>query len=102
MSKREIVEKILENCDIVELISSYLPLKKVGRYYRALCPFHNDTKPSFYINPSQQLFHCFGCKESGNVLHFVMKYEKIEFSEAVKFLAEKLGISIFEEEKKDT
>uniref|UniRef100_A0A7V6CN05 Zinc finger CHC2-type domain-containing protein n=1 Tax=candidate division WOR-3 bacterium TaxID=2052148 RepID=A0A7V6CN05_UNCW3 len=60
MSKRELVEKILANCDIVELINAYLPLKKVGRYYRALCPFHHDTKPSFYVNPTQQLFHCFG------------------------------------------
>ncbi|MEO0089029.1 MAG: DNA primase [candidate division WOR-3 bacterium] len=97
MVKREIVEKILENCDIVDLISSYLPLKKVGNYYRALCPFHRDTKPSFYVNPSQQLFHCFGCKESGNVIHFIMKYEKLEFTEAVKSLAEKLGISSMEE-----
>ncbi|MEO0130148.1 MAG: DNA primase [candidate division WOR-3 bacterium] len=103
MVKREIIEKILENCDIVELINSYLPLKKVGNYYRALCPFHRDTKPSFYVNPSQQLFHCFGCKESGNVIHFIMKYEKMGFPEAVKFLAEKLGISFTEEkvEKKN-
>lgn len=105
MVKREIIEKILENCDIVELINSYLPLKKVGNYYRTLCPFHPDTKPSFYVNPSQQLFHCFGCKESGNVIHFVMKYEKIGFLEAVKFLAEKVGIEISlideKEEKKN-
>lgn len=99
MIKREIIEKVLENCDIVELISSYLPLKKVGQYYRALCPFHHDTKPSFYVNPSQQLFHCFGCKESGNVIHFVMKYEKMEFIDAVKLLAEKLGISLVEEKE---
>ncbi len=105
MIKREIIEKILENCDIVELINSYLPLKKVGNYYRALCPFHHDTKPSFYVNPSQQLFHCFGCKESGNVIHFIMKYEKIGFLEAVKSLAEREGIEISladeKEEKKN-
>lgn len=99
MIKREIIEKILENCDIVELINSYLPLKKVGQYYRALCPFHHDTKPSFYVNPSQQLFHCFGCKESGNVIHFIMKYEKMEFLEAVKFLGERLGIKFAEEKE---
>jgi len=102
MNKREIVEKILADCDIVELINTYLPLKKVGRYYRALCPFHHDTKPSFYVNPTQQLFHCFGCKESGNVIHFVMKYEKLEFNEAIKFLAEKLGITFVEEKEEKT
>jgi DNA primase len=99
MSKRELVEKILANCDIVELINAYLPLKKVGRYYRALCPFHHDTKPSFYVNPTQQLFHCFGCKESGNAIHFIMKYEKLEFNEAIKFLAERLGITFVEEKE---
>lgn len=99
MIKKDVIEKILENCDIVDLIGSYLPLKKVGRYYRALCPFHHDTKPSFYVNPSQQLFHCFGCKESGNIIHFIMKYEKIEFPDAVRFLAEKLGITFVEEKE---
>ncbi len=102
MNKRDIVGKILADCDIVELINTYLPLKKVGRYYRALCPFHHDTKPSFYVNPTQQLFHCFGCKESGNVIHFVMKYEKLEFNEAIKFLAERLGITFVEEKEEKT
>ncbi|MEA1965116.1 MAG: DNA primase, partial [Candidatus Aerophobetes bacterium] len=91
----EIIDKIIEQTDIVELISNYLPLKKAGKNYKALCPFHQERTPSFVVSPEKQLFHCFGCGVGGNVISFLMRWEKISFPEAVKMLGDKLGISIY-------
>lgn len=97
MIKRDIIDKVRESTDIVELIGSYLPLKRVGKYYRTLCPFHSERSPSFYVSPERQLYHCFGCGASGNVITFLMEYEKLSFPEAVKRLAKRLGIEIEKE-----
>jgi len=97
MIKREIIDKVRESVDIIEVIGSYLPLKRVGKYYRALCPFHSERSPSFYVSPDRQLYHCFGCGASGNAITFLMEYEKISFPEAVKRLAKRLGIEIEKE-----
>lgn len=90
----EIVAQILDRCDIVETISSYVPLKRAGRNFKALCPFHPEKTPSFMVNPDKQIFHCFGCGVGGNVVSFVMKQERIEFPEALRYLAQKANIVI--------
>lgn len=94
MIKKEIIDRVRNETDIVDLIGSYLPLKKVGRYYRALCPFHTEKAPSFYVSPERQIYHCFGCGAGGTALTFVMNFEKLSFPEAVKNLASRLGITI--------
>jgi DNA primase len=89
-----IIDQVRENNDIVEVISSYIPLKKTGRNYQALCPFHTDTKPSFSVSPEKQIFYCFGCNAGGNVFQFVMKYENISFGEALRKLAKRVNIKL--------
>jgi DNA primase len=90
----ELIERVSSHFDIVDIISQYTPLKKAGRNYKALCPFHEEKTPSFVVSPEKQLFHCFGCGVGGNLFTFLMKWEKITFPEAVKMVAEKVGISI--------
>ena len=89
-----ILDDILNKTDIVELISSYFPLKRAGRNFKALCPFHNEKTPSFMVNPQKQIFHCFGCGRGGNAFSFLMEYERMDFLEAVRTLASKAGIAL--------
>ena len=89
-----IIDSIQEKTDIVEVISRYIPLKKLGRNYKALCPFHHEKTPSFVVSPDKQIYHCFGCGAGGNAFSFVMRYENVEFPEAAETLAEKAGITI--------
>jgi len=98
----EIIAQVLERCDIVETIASYVPLKPAGRNFKANCPFHNEKTPSFVVNPDKQIFHCFGCGEGGNVLSFVMKQDRLEFPEAVRMLAEKVNVFIPEQSPSNT
>lgn len=91
---QELIERVSNHFDIVDIISQYIPLKKVGRNYKALCPFHEEKTPSFVVSAEKQLFHCFGCGVGGNLFTFLIKWEKITFPEAVKMVAEKVGISI--------
>ena len=95
----EVINDIQDRCDIVELISSYLPLKKAGRNFRTTCPFHNEKTPSFTVSPEKQIYHCFGCGEGGNALSFLMKYERMDFKEALEALAKRVGVTIQFEEK---
>ncbi len=95
------IDEIRQATDIVELISEYLPLKRTGKYYRALCPFHSEKKPSFNVHPERQIYHCFGCGKGGNVFSFLMEYEKLSFPEAVEFLARRSGIEVSRYEKRD-
>ena len=88
------IEEILSRIDIVELILSYIPLKRFGRNYKALCPFHSEKTPSFTVSPERQIFHCFGCSAGGNALGFVMQYERLEFPEAALLLAKKAGVTL--------
>lgn len=90
----EIIAQTIDRCDIVETISSYIPLKRAGRNFKAVCPFHHEKTPSFVVNPDKQIFHCFGCGVGGNVVNFVMKQERMEFPEAIRFLAQKVNVSI--------
>ena len=93
----ETIERIRERVDIVELISSYLPLKRSGGNYQGLCPFHGEKTPSFNVNPARQIFHCFGCGVGGNSVSFVMKMEGLSFPEAVRRLGNRVGIIVEEE-----
>ncbi|MCK4994003.1 MAG: DNA primase [Candidatus Omnitrophica bacterium] len=95
------LDDILQLCDITEIIAGYIPLKKAGRNFKALCPFHHEKSPSFVVSPDKQIFHCFGCGAGGDVFSFVMKNERMEFPEAVKFLADKVGVRIVTESEKD-
>ncbi len=90
----DVIGQVIDRTNIVELIGSYIPLKKAGANYKALCPFHNEKTPSFVVTPGKQIFHCFGCHEGGNVLSFVMKHERLDFAEAVRMLAAKAGVVI--------
>ena len=89
-----LIDQIRQSNNIVEVISGYLPLKKTGSNFKALCPFHQEKTPSFLVSPQKEIFHCFGCGEGGNVFNFLMKHEKISFIEAVERLAERAGISL--------
>lgn len=90
----EAINKIKEKIDIVHLIGDYIPLKKAGKNYVSNCPFHKDDTPSFHVSPSLNIFHCFGCGKSGDAITFVMEFEKVPFTEAVRILAERAGIKI--------
>jgi DNA primase len=88
------LEKIRAASDIVDVIGSYLPLKKAGANFVALCPFHKEKTPSFNVNPHKQIFHCFGCHKGGDVFTFVKEYESIGFVDAVRRLAERAKIPL--------
>jgi DNA primase len=87
-------ERIRAASDIVDVIGSYLPLKKAGANFTALCPFHKEKTPSFNVNPHKQIFHCFGCHKGGDVFTFVKEYENIGFMDAVRRLAERAKIPL--------
>jgi DNA primase len=93
----ETVDQVLAATDIVDLISSYFPVKRAGSTFKALCPFHNEKTPSFNINPARQTFKCFGCDEGGTAIGFVMRHENLSFPDAVRKLAQRASISIEEE-----
>ena len=88
-----VVEDIKDKLDIVEVIRSYIAVLPAGRNFKACCPFHKEKTPSFMISPERRSWHCFGgCNEGGDMISFVMKYENIEFYDALKLLAERAGI----------
>ncbi len=91
---QELIDRIREAADIVDVISSYLPLKKSGANFTARCPFHTEKSPSFNVNPARQIWHCFGCGEGGNVITFVMKHENMSFPDALALLASRTGIPL--------
>lgn len=88
------VDEIKQKTDIVSLISEYVPLKKAGRNYKGLCPFHSEKTPSFMVSPELQMYKCFGCGEAGDAYAFLEKYEGMEFREALKFLADRVGVKL--------
>ncbi|MEJ2104689.1 MAG: DNA primase, partial [Ignavibacteriaceae bacterium] len=88
------IEEIRESINIVDVISQYVQLRKRGKNYVGLCPFHSEKTPSFTVSDEKQIFHCFGCHTGGNVFKFLTEYHKISFVEAVQELAEQQGITI--------
>lgn len=92
--REEVIERIRQDNDIVDIISENVRLKKSGRNYVGLCPFHNDKSPSLSVSQDKQIYKCFSCGEAGNVITFVMKYKKLTFYEASKYLADKAGIPL--------
>ncbi len=90
----DVIEGVRQHYDIYELIASYIDLKKTGRNFVGLCPFHPEKTPSFTVSPEKQIFHCFGCQTGGNLFSFIMQMEGMSFPEAVKFLAEKAGMRV--------
>jgi DNA primase len=80
----QIVQQIRDRVDLVDLVGRYVTLKKAGRSYKGLCPFHGEKTPSFNVNPDRQAFYCFGCQEGGNAITFLMKIENLSFPEAAR------------------
>ena len=93
----ETIEQVLAATDIVDLVGSYLPLKRSGSNFKANCPFHNEKTPSFMVNPARQSYHCFGCGEGGNAISFVIAYENLPFPDAIKKLANRAGVVVQED-----
>jgi DNA primase len=94
----ELIEEIRLRNDIVDVVSSYVKLERKGRRYFGLCPFHNEKSPSFSVEPAKQFFYCFGCNKGGTVIQFIMNIEHLDFLEALKYLADRAGISLPEPE----
>ncbi len=88
------IQQVRSKIDIVELIGSYVSLKKAGGNFKGLCPFHSEKTPSFIVSPERQIFKCFGCQQGGDVFGFLMEYEKMSFAEALRFLAQKAGVKL--------
>ncbi|HVZ67090.1 MAG TPA: DNA primase [Patescibacteria group bacterium] len=88
------IDKVKQKIDIVDVIGSYIQLKKAGRNFKSNCPFHNEKSASFVVSPERQIWHCFGCQKGGDVFTFVQEYENIDFGEALKELALRVGIKL--------
>ena len=88
----QLKESIKESNDIVDVVNAYVPLKRMGTYFKALCPFHSEKTPSFSVNPTKQIFYCFGCQKGGDVIRFVIEHERVDFLGALRILARRAGI----------
>ena len=90
----DIINQIKERADIAKVIGEYVPLKKAGKNYKGLCPFHTEKTPSFIVSPDKGIYHCFGCGAGGNVFSFVMQFKGLTFPEAVRYLGDRVGIRV--------
>ena len=101
MIDRATIDKIMEATNIVDVVGEFVTLRKAGVNYKGLCPFHDDTTPSFMVSPSKQICKCFACGEGGTAINFLMKHEQITYPEALRWLAKKYNIEIQEKELTD-
>lgn len=97
MIPQDFIDQLLSRVDIVDVVDRYVPLKKAGQNYLACCPFHKEKSPSFTVSPSKQFYHCFGCGAHGSAIGFVMEYQGLSFVDAIRLLAEGLGMPVPEE-----
>ena len=100
MIPHEYIEELTRRTDIVDVVGNYVQLKRKGRLYGGLCPFHSEKTPSFYVYPDTQSFYCFGCGVGGDVIHFVRRINSIDYTEAVKMLAARAGMPEPQEDDK--
>ena len=91
---QDLIDRVREACDVVAVVSEHVQLRRAGRTWKGLCPFHQEKTPSFTVNPDRQIFKCFGCGEGGDVFRFLMEFEKLSFPEAVETLAGRAGIPL--------
>ena len=98
MIPQETIQQIISRIDIIEIVNSFVKLRKRGTNYIGLCPFHNEKSPSFTVSPSREIYKCFGCGKSGNAISFLMEHEKYSYVEALKWLAAKYNVEIEEKE----
>ena len=101
MIPERFIEELKYRSDIEQVISSYVPLKRTGRNLKGLCPFHSEKTPSFTVYPENQSFYCFGCGAGGDVVTFIRKIENLEYVEALRFLAQRAGMTLPEEARDD-
>src|SRR5437868_278280 len=94
MIPQEFIQSLLGRVDIVDVVDRYVKLKKAGANFQALCPFHNEKSPSFSVSPSKQFYHCFGCGAHGNAIGFLMEYQGLAYPEAIRALAETVGMAV--------
>src|SRR6056297_1463315 len=94
------IREIEQRVNIVDVVSQYVRLKKKGKNYFGLCPFHSEKTPSFSVSPEKNIYHCFGCGKGGNAINFIMEHEKLSFIDAVKQLANQYGIKLDWQDKK--
>ena len=95
------IEQVRQANDIVDVIKEYVPLKRAGKDYKALCPFHQEKTPSFQVSPSKQIYKCFSCGPGGDAVFWIMKSSKVTFIDAVQILAHRSGIDLAEGESHD-
>src|SRR5262249_23961140 len=88
----EVIDEIRSRVDLVDLIGTYVPLRRAGERWKGLCPFHQEKTPSFTVNPKLGIFHCFGCHAGGDAFEFLKRHDRLDFPEAVRLLAERTGV----------
>src|SRR5437762_6204525 len=94
MIPQEFIQSLLGRVDIVDVVSRYVQIKKAGANFQGLCPFHNEKTPSFSVSPAKQFYHCFGCGAHGNAIGFLMAYSALGYVDAVKDLADQVGLQM--------
>ena len=95
------IQQLLQQCDIEDVIASYVTLRSEGSRKKALCPFHSEKTPSFIVYPNTQSFYCFGCGAGGDVITFIRRIENLDYVEAVKLLAQRAGMTVPEDAESD-